>query len=219
MSNDSISSNSIQLTSKRAKRAASNIHLIAGAGIFFTGLSNLDFPDHKTLAIAEMAVGGLLLLGLLLEKVLPHAHVERFDWILDVLAAGVAFVEGVSKMHGGVRPIVVTYWFVAAMFIALAILRPRLKKLRYARLEKESLVLKTHPFKREQTIAWNDIASCDVNGNLLIMTKAGTSYKIRLDDQEEPDDVKNNFLEQLSKRGIQPTPTPIKKEVTKKEKS
>ncbi len=199
--------NELNLTSKRAKIAAVNTHLIAGAGILFTGLNNLDFPEHKTMAIAEMAVGGLLLLALLLEKISPHAHVEKFDWILDLLAGSVAVVEGVSKMHGHFRAIVGTYWLVALMFFALAYFRPRLKKLRYARFEAKHIAIKTHPFKSEQVIAWKDIAALEVNGKIVVRTKAGTEFKIDLNDQDHPAEVKKVFLEEMGKHGIKPSGT------------
>ncbi len=196
----------LNLTSKRAKRATANMHLIAGAGILFTGLNNLDFPEHQSLAIAEMAVGSLLLLALLLEKILPHAHVEKYDWILDLLAGSVAFVEGLSKMHGHFRAIVGTYWLAALLFLVLAYFRPRLKKLRYARFEKKHLILKTHPFTSERLISWKDVASLTVNGKIVVTTESGAIFKVDLNDQDHPAEVRKTFLEQMEKHGIRPAP-------------
>ena len=104
----------VPLHSRRRQRGAlaqKLQHVIAGAGLFFSGIQSLSDGAHgleRTLAIAGMITAGLLIAAFAREARhlagarAAHApdapHTQSVDWI-DIFAAGMLFAEAAEKYH------------------------------------------------------------------------------------------------------------------------
>jgi hypothetical protein len=195
----------VPLHSRRRKRgllAQKLQHVIAAAGLFFSGMQSLSAGAEgleRMLAVAGMLTAGLLIGAFARElRGVTRAHGEHrahgVDW-MDIFAAGVLFAEAAEKWHlrGHIwRP--ETLAGIATLGVGLfhGRLAARNERRRSMRLTQDHLVIGGRiKFARPFTARWSEIADITIGDReAAIRTHQGKTRRLNLADLENAPTVR-----------------------------
>jgi hypothetical protein len=195
----------VPLHSRRRKRgllAQKLQHVIAAAGLFFSGMQSLSAGAEgleRMLAVAGMLTAGLLIGAFARElRGVTRAHGEHrahgVDW-MDIFAAGVLFAEAAEKWHlrGHIwRP--ETLAAIATLGVGLfhGRLAARNERRRSMRLTQDHLVIGGRiKFARPFTARWSEIADITIGDReAAIRTHQGKTRRLNLADLENAPTVR-----------------------------
>lgn len=198
----------VPLHSRRRRRgllAQRLQHVIAGAGLFFSGMQSLTAGAEGlelALAVAGMVTAGLLIVAFAREvrgAAGTHAHPAHprhaVDWT-DIFAAAMLFAEAAEKWHlrGHIwRP--ETLAAVATLGVGLfhGRLAARTERRRALRVSPNRLVIGArHKFGREFSAAWDEIADITVTDrDAVIRTHHGKERRLNLADLDNAPAVRD----------------------------
>jgi hypothetical protein len=200
----------VPLHSRRRQRgllAQKLQHVIAGAGLFFSGMQSLSAGAHGlelALAIAGMITAGLLIAAFAravrgvarargTHAHPPHHH-HAVDWI-DIFAAGMLFAEAAEKYHlrGHIwRPETLAAVATLAIGLLHGKLAARNEQRRSMRLTGDHLVIGgRNKFVRRFTARWDEIAEIRIGDReAAIRTHTGKTRTLNLADLENAPDVR-----------------------------
>jgi hypothetical protein len=201
----------VPLHSRRRQRgvlAQKLQHVIAGAGLFFSGMQSLSAGAHGlelALAIAGMITAGLLIAAFARAvrgvarargtHAHPAHHHHAVDWI-DIFAAAMLFAEAAEKYHlrGHIwRPETLA----AVATLAIGLLHGRLaarnEQRRSMRLTGDHLVIGgRNKFVRRFTARWDEIADISIGDReASIRTHQGKTRRLNLADLENAPAVRD----------------------------
>jgi hypothetical protein len=163
-------------------------HAVAGFPLFTIGMHKLQEGEELPIAIAEMAIGALVLGAFFVElraalrhvKGAGHGH-SKIGWF-DLAAGGMLIYEAIHA------PPITPFYFRATFLtgvvtVLLGLLHHRLHarkaKRRYFRIDDEGIEHKA-PF-RSWSIGWNQLKSVDLGGNAAVFERTdGARHTINL---------------------------------------
>ena len=185
-------------------------HVIAGAGLFFSGMQSLSAHAEgleRTLAIAGMITAGLLI-GAFLREVRgatrargahpDGAHHQRgVDWI-DIFAAGMLFAEAAEKYHsrGHIwRPETLAGLATLGVGLFHGRLAARKERRRSLRITSDGVVVGRRFFGTFKA-PWSEIAEIAItDSGAAIRTHAGKTRRLNLADLENAGQVRDALRE------------------------
>ena len=205
----------VPLRSRRAKRAAvaqQLQHVVASAGLLFSGLQSLSSGAHGPelgLAVAGIATSGLLIATFVrtLRLQAPahgRGHAHRVDW-MEIWAAGVLLAEAAERWytrHHFPGPQLTT----AAATLGIGLFHDKVaarrERRRSLRLTPDHLFVGRNRFSHF-TAKWDDIAAIAVTDReAIIRTKQGRRRRLNLADLENASEVREAL--QAARRRLEP---------------
>jgi hypothetical protein len=199
----------IHLKTKRrekAQRFSMLQHGFAALLLFIGGFNKLRGGGSEEFVIAslELLAGAAVLVSMFFEirKSKEHEH-SSIKW-MDIFAAVMLVVEGISKLHAGSKhyPLAFANFLAATTTFLVGIFHHRITQSTRITLDEEGIRARTSPVRKFR-LSWGEIQSITVDDAAIrFVTKSG-ERRVKLKSLTNGKDVQKSFLDYLRSNGIE----------------
>lgn len=191
---------------RKAQRLSMIQHGFAALMLFIGGFNELSAgeSEHYLLASLELLAGAAVLVSMFFEikKASEHEH-SSIKWV-DIFAAIMLVVEGISKFHKGPKhyPIAIANFLAAAATFMVGIFHHQITHATRITLDEEGITARTSPV-RKLRFSWKEIQAITVDDAAIRIRTANGEKRIRLTNLTNGKEVKRLFLDHLSLNNIE----------------
>ncbi|HEV7375986.1 MAG TPA: hypothetical protein VGN95_14800 [Pyrinomonadaceae bacterium] len=191
---------------RKGQRISMVQHGAAALLLFIGGFSKLRAgePEEFVIASLELLAGAAVLISMFFElrKSKKHEH-SSIKWV-DIFAAVMLVVEGISKLHAGPKhyPLAFTNFLAAIVIFLVGIFHLRITQSTRITLDAEGVKARTSPV-RKLHLAWSEIQSITVDDAAIrFLTKNG-ERRVKLSNLTNGQDVQARFCDYLRSNDIE----------------
>jgi hypothetical protein len=191
---------------RKGQRISMLQHGAAALLLFIGGFGKLRAGESEEFVIAslELLAGAAVLVSMFFElgksKKQEHSSIK---W-LDIFAAVMLVVEGISKLHAGPKhiPIAIANFLAATVTFLVGIFHHRITHATRITLDEEGVKARTSPVRKFQ-LAWSEIQSITVDDAAIrFLTKNG-ERRVKLSNLTNGQDVQERFCDYLRSNDIE----------------